>query len=133
MASESAVAFSAVATTAAAETLIATGPSIPEQNPVGQGVCVRGFLNITPGTATTAVVIRVRQGTALTGTLVGLAQTHTVTAGAPVSIPYEALDPTLNNLAGAQYTLSVQQTSGTAAGTVNYGTLGQSPVTAFVG
>lgn len=105
---------------ASAETVIYTTPPIlsgtPQQNPVG----IEGTVNITPGTSTTGVVIRVRQG-GLTGPQVGAAPTHTVAAGAPQSISFGATDSTgyIQQAGGGAYVVTAAQTAGTVAGTTN--------------
>lgn len=123
------------------ETTVMAGPVIPEANPGGQGIRVSGYVNVTTGTATTTVTIRVHAGPSVSAPLVGRAAVHTLPAGETNSIPFEAVDPTLFNPAGpfppgsggAQYSVSVQQQAATGNGTVNDATLGQTPITAAVG
>jgi len=102
-----------------AETVIYTTPALQ----MGQGegsVGITGTVNVTPGTGTTAIVLRVRQGT-LTGPLLGVALTHTVAAGAVQSITFGATDNTdfLQQPGGGVYVITAQQTGGTANGTTN--------------
>jgi hypothetical protein len=104
---------------ASAETVIYTTPAVQTgagMTPVG----IAGTVNITPGTGTTALVIRVRQGS-LTGALVGIAASHTVAAGAPQSISFGATDLTqfTEQAGGGAYVITAQQTGGTGAGTSN--------------
>lgn len=134
---ETKVAVTAVPTAASAETAIATS-DVVSWIPGGsaEGLIVRGVLNITAGASTTAVVVRVRKGVGLAGANVGPAAgtPHTLAAGASANIPFEILDiaptPNITFPSGAQsaaqavYTVSVAQTAGTVAGTVNYGTIG---------
>jgi hypothetical protein len=132
--SETKLAFSALATNVSTEGVIAGSNTIDYNAAAGQGLIVRGVLNVTAGTGTTAVVIRVRKGNQITGALVGLAQTVTLAAGSSATIPYEVLDnaPITAGVdpQGAQsvgqnmYSVTIQQTGGTGAGTVNYGTIG---------
>lgn len=76
---------------------------------------VTGVLNVTAGTSTTAVVIRVRQGIGTGGAVVGNADTHTLAAGASANIPVKKED-----LVGASaYTVTVTQTAATGNGSVN--------------
>lgn len=132
MISEPTIAFSGVPTNVSTEGGVQSSNTLDYEAPVGQGMKVRGTINVTAGTGTTAVVLRVRKG-GLTGALVGPAMTHTLAAGASANIPYDVLDnaPTQSPIdpQGAQsvgsnlYLLTIQQTGGTAAGTVNYGTI----------
>lgn len=134
---ETKVAVSAVPTATAAETAIATSDTVSWTTPNNlEGLIVRGVLNITAGAGTTAVVVKVRKGAGLAGATVGPAAgvTHTLAAGASADIAYEMLDPNptpnvvppsgAQSIPQALYTVSVAQTGGTGAGTVNYGTIG---------
>lgn len=89
-------------------------------NPISGNNCktrISGSVNITAGTGTTAVVIRCRKN-GLTGTAVGVSHTDTLAAGNTEDIPYY-FDDTAPGFAQA-YVITVQQTGGTAAGTVNF-------------
>lgn len=133
--SETKIVYSAIPTNVSTEGAIG-GSNTIDYNAAfaGQGLIVRGTLNVTAGTGTTAVVIRVRKGNQLTGAVVGAALTHTLAAGASAQLYYEVLDNAPATAAvdpqGAQgvgtnqYLLSIQQTGGTGAGTVNYATIG---------
>lgn len=114
-----AVAASAVTLVTTAETVVGTvGPFNENMVPQsGQGVFLEGNINITPGTGTTAVVLRWRAAS-LTGALIGVAQTCSVTAGVASDIGCNELDPTLVQV-GAVYVLTAQQTGATANGTCN--------------
>lgn len=130
---------SSMPTNVATETLILVSDPVNYLSAVsGEGLMVRGTMNITAGAGTTAIVVRVRKGNGLGGAVVGNAVTHTLAAAASANIPYEFLDqpPAVTPIstptgAGAPpgniYTLSVQQTGGTGAGTVNYATFGCAP------
>jgi hypothetical protein len=115
-----------------AETAAATSSLVPEQNPSGQGVRISGVVNVTAGTATTAVQVRVRAGSGVTGTLIGNALTHTLAAGASASIPFDALDTTTVS-AGLQYTVTVQQVAATGNGSVNQANISTTPVSGLPG
>lgn len=119
MASAQATAVNVPTTT---ETVAVASPLFVTNNPAGQGVLISGIVNILAGTSTTAVVVRIRQGS-VTGTLVGVATTHTLAAGASANIAFEALDSSALALntgsAGSVWVVTVQQTGGAAAGTVN--------------
>lgn len=100
------------------ETVAAVLGALAEQAAAGGGIMISGYVNITPGTTTSAVVIRVRQGTTTAGALVGTADTAAVTAALAASIPFAQV------FAGAppygnQFCVTVQQTAATANGTVN--------------
>ena len=102
-----------------AETVIYTTPAILT-GPAGPPVGITGTVNITPGTGTTAIILRVRQGS-LTGTLVGGSPSHTVAAGAAQSISFGVTDTTqfTQQAGGGVYVVTAQQTGGTANGTTN--------------
>ena len=89
----------------------------------GARLVLYGEVNITAGTAATAVTVRVREGTDATGLEVGSAVVDTVAAGDTYTIP---IDVVLNNvdLAGGSFVLTVQETAATANGTVGYAFLG---------
>lgn len=106
------------------ETVAVTSDIVPLSPAGGEGYIIRGAVNILAGTATTAVVVRVRMGTGITGTVVGVAQTHTLAAGASATIPFSVVDLTAALAPTAsQYSVTVQQTAATANGTVNIATI----------
>lgn len=118
------VSVTAVATPTATEGVVMTFPPSFDVTggTTGSNTRVSGSLNVLAGTGTTAVVIRVRQGAnTTTGTVVGVAETATLAAAASASIPFDFVDAT-NQFLSSQYTLTIQQTGGTAAGTVNLAT-----------
>lgn len=118
MANQHSVAASAITIPTTSETVLATlGPFSENQAPPAQGVAFDGNINLTSGTGTTSVVVRVRSGS-LTGPIIGVAQSQTVTAGQTINIPIAELDPTLVQ-ATAVYVVTVQQTAATGNGTVN--------------
>lgn len=123
---------SAVATATAAETLVAVSPMDPDYNSTSAGVgnFVSGVLNVTPGAATTAVVIRVRQGSGVAGALVGVAFTHILAVGISASIPFSVLDNASNP--SGLYSVTIAQTAGTGAGTVNYATITAEPASQYI-
>lgn len=84
-----------------------------------QPVKVSGVINITAGTTVSAIVIRVRQGAGVGGAVVGAAMTHTLAAAASASIAFAVEDVTGAIQAGTAYTVTVVQTAGTGASTVN--------------
>jgi hypothetical protein len=121
--------------TTTTETVAATIAAPPElQSPSnGQGLLVSGTVNVTGGTATTTVTVRVRQGS-LTGAVVGDALVNTVVAAtAPDTYAYQAIDPTLTYLNGETYVVTVQLAGATANGSVNYADIGVEPLTSANG
>ena len=119
MANQHAVAASAVTIPTTTETVVATlGPFNENQSAPAQGISFDGNINITSGTGTTAITVRVRAGTTTAGTLIGVAQSNVATAGQTINLPVAELDPTLVQ-ANAQYVVTVQQTAASANGTVN--------------
>jgi len=115
-----------VASPNSAEGVLLTLPPAPLPNdPSGlvvQHTVIDGVLNFLAGaTGVTAVVVRVRRGS-LAGALVGVAQTHTLAAAGQASIAFAADDPASANPAvGQVYVVTIQQTGGTAAGSMVYG------------
>lgn len=110
----------AVATdAAAAEKAVLTFTANQDASFLGP-VIIDGMLNITPGATTTAVVVKVRQGSGTAGTQVGVSMTHTLAAAASGSIPFMVEDTAPAANAGAVYSVTVTQTAGTGAGTVNH-------------
>jgi hypothetical protein len=132
MAASNSTSVAAVPTATAAETAIATSPADPDFNSTGAstGNLVTGVLNILAGTSTTAIVVRVRQGSGVAGALVGVATTHTLAAAASASIPFSALDLAAN--ASGLYTVTVAQTAGTVAGTVNQAVITAQPASQYL-
>jgi hypothetical protein len=101
-----------------AETVVATTSIFNVGNTGGQGVSVGGVFNITTGTGTTAIVVRVRRAT-LTGTQVGESQTHTIGAAVSANIAFEQLDSGVLDGTAQSYVVTVSQTAASANGTVN--------------
>jgi hypothetical protein len=116
---------SPVTLTTTAETAVATTPTFTEGQvgPAYQGMKVYGVVNVTAGTSTTAVVVRVRQGSGVGGALVGNAATHTLAAGAIANIPFDILDTAGVSGSNLLWTVTVQQTAASANGTVNQASL----------
>lgn len=106
----------AVPTSNAGETAVVTTQGV---SPPGRGVPV--YINIegsiTTGATVTAIVLRCRRGNGLGGAQVGATVTYNVAANSPVP-----LSASWNDIPGEvvsqQYTISVQQTGGTSAGSV---------------
>lgn len=112
----------AVATDAAAAEKIILTLNPNQDASVGAGVpnLIEGTVNVTPGASTTAVVVRVRQGSLIGGTQVGPSITTTLAAAALGNVPFQVEDLASVANGGNQYVVTVQQTAGAGAGTVNY-------------
>jgi hypothetical protein len=111
----------AVATdTAAAEKAILTFTANQDAATGSSPIVIDGMLNVTPGTSTTAVVVKVRQGSGTSGTQVGSSITTTLAAAANGNVPFMFEDSAPAANAGSVYSVTITQTAGAAAGTVNY-------------
>lgn len=99
-----------------AETVVATLTGITTDNP-STIVYLEAYANIAVAAATTSLVLRVRR-TGLTGTLVGAAQTTTVTASTTATELYQVVD-TPGEVAGLTYVLTAVCTAAGANSTVN--------------
>lgn len=109
-----------------AESVIAASP-VNNVDPVRtQKVIIRATFNMLAGTATTAVVARIRQGNGTGGAIVGSAATVTLAAGnnGGGAISVEDTPAWLAAPAnGGQYCLTLTQTAGTGNGSINVGDL----------
>ena len=101
----------------ATETAVLTTGGI-NTTPSQPRVLITGIVALTPGTAATAVVVKVRRGAGATGTEVGTLTSQVGTAGAPRVIPYHVEDVP-GEVAGQQYSITVTETSASADGTVS--------------
>lgn len=139
MSTESALVYTAVPTNVSTEGVVGISDSVHYVQPTGEGLLVQGVLNVTPGAGTTAVAIRCRKGSGTGGAQVGPTVNHTLAAAASGNIAYNFLDtaPVVDPITtptgappppGNLYTVTIQQTGGTGAGTVNYATVGLTPV-----
>lgn len=84
----------------------------------GDPIAVTGTANITTGTGTTAVTVRCRRGTGVAGALVGVSIVHPQAASTQDEISFDFTDSP-GAVAGQTYSITVQQTAGTGAGTFN--------------
>lgn len=112
-----------VTLTTTAETVVATVTGVSTSQ-AGQTVSIRGLANITLGTNTTAVVMRVRRDS-LTGTVVGEVQTEQIFSAAGSTEDHEIYREESNpgEFSGRTYVVTVSQTGATANGTVNNGSV----------
>jgi hypothetical protein len=107
----------AVTTAGQTEKVIATLTGIAVDS-TQKNVNIQGFVNITPGTAAVACIIKVRRGTTTSGTQVGTSENSIAVATDNLTIPYFVNDnPGPSD--GATYVLTVTETSASADGTVN--------------
>lgn len=112
--SKSVIADTAVVTTA--ETAAITSDPV-NQAVDGEPITIRGSLSYLTGASTTAVTVRIREGSGLTGSLVGETLPYTVGAAVSTQIPYEfTYSP--SGVAGQRWTASIQATAATANGTI---------------
>ena len=102
----------------ATETVVLTGFAVTLPSDHAKAA-IRGWLDITLGTATTGLTVSVFRGTTVTGTLVGTRSPDitTVPALGSLRVQVEFVD-VLSNVGGAQYTMSVRTTGATDAGNV---------------
>ena len=107
----------AVSDGGATETAILTTGGI-DTTPNQGRVLITGIVAITPGTAATDVVIKVRRGTTTAGPQVGTLTSQVGAAGAPRVVPYHVEDNP-GEVAGQEYTVTVAETSATSDGTVS--------------
>lgn len=84
-------------------------------------VIIEANLNITPGTTTTSVTVKCRQGVGLAGAALPVGFAHTLAAGNTAQLHCKFRDTSGVPFApgGTAYTVTVTQTAGTAAGAVN--------------
>lgn len=115
------VTASAVSDGGATETVVLTSRPVNTPGPHAT-VTLFGVVNLTVGTNGVAAVVRVRRGS-LTGTEIGTATTDTGVATDKYTIPFQVVDTSIDE-AGAVYVVTVQETSASADGTVNYVTIG---------
>jgi hypothetical protein len=101
-----------------AETLVVTGRAVSLPTGNGKGV-VRGWVEMTIGTGTTAVTLTIYRGTAIGGPIVGqkIPDAGSFAPGANATFEAEFIDM-LSEVTGAQYCMSVQQTGATGDGNV---------------
>lgn len=124
-------AASAVSITTTAETVLATLTAFNENTggEFAEGVLIQASVNLTLSAGTTAVVLRIRRAS-LTGTLVGVAQTVTVTASTTVQLSIDELDA-INVQPGAVYVLTATCTGASSTSTANRAVITAEDATAF--
>lgn len=111
------IGFATTTDAAAAEKAIVQNNNDENHMPgTGGFVKITGDINVTPGTSTTAIVVKVRRGSGVAGTAVGTF-TRTLAAAATGGLAFFVIDEA--PIAGGQYTVTLTQTAGAGAGTVN--------------
>ncbi len=113
---------SSVTVTTTAETVaLTTQPVSAAIEITPQGRVIRGYLNITIGTAGATLSVRCRQGS-VSGTQVGSTDVQTVTATDLYQVPFSFLDTSDATLYGGfVYVITVQVASASGNSTVNDG------------
>lgn len=103
-----------VATTT--ETIVQTLANLSTDGP-NQLVLLEGFVALTSGTATTTVTVRLRRGTAITSTLVGVAVVEILIGAAGNTAMYSIAETdSPGEVASQSYVLTVQQAAATGNG-----------------
>lgn len=98
------------------ETVVITKTNVSTQNPNAR-VRLFGWCVVTPGTDATSVILTVRRGTGITGTIVGEIATQTLVAGAAQQIMLDiSVEDTPGEISGASYVMTVTQAGGVANG-----------------
>ena len=105
------------ALSAAAETVCATMAGVSTDN-AGATIVLDGTVDLTTGTGTTAITLRIRRGVDATGVLVGVAEVPPIAASTRGTFAIQAVDQP-GEVAGQSYVLTAQQTGGTGAGVIN--------------
>lgn len=106
-----------------AETVVATLSGVASQRP-GQTVILKGFINVSGGTSTTAFTVRVREDS-LTGTLVDEALTEALAGvvGTAEDHNIEVTHTPTGELSNKSYVLTIAQVGAAANGNVTHAQL----------
>jgi len=114
---ETSVAFGASqAITTTTELAVGTSPGLSSDYP-GRTFRITAALKVTTGLGATGLIIRVRRGSGTGGALVGDATTVTAAASTTYDVAHEVEDSP-GDVAGQQYTVTVQQVGATGNGTM---------------
>ena len=111
----------ALAVVTTTEIVCATTAPLAPPRP-GVRARLRRLVELDSGADTSAVTIRIRRGTTITGTLVSEAIAEETTAALAETWVVSALD-SLGDVASVQYVVTIQQTAATANGTVDNATI----------
>lgn len=98
-----------------AETVVLTIPQVTTRDR-SELVTLMAFAVVTLGVGATALTMRIRRGTDITGTLVGEGNPVTGAAGNTVGLALGGVDSP-GDVSGQSYVVTVQQTAATANGT----------------
>lgn len=102
--------------TTTTETVVATISDVTTAKP-GERVNLRGWAQVTTGGSTTALTLRIRKGTTISGTLIGEATVEQVEAAAGSTEAHDiSVDDSPGEVAYQSYVLTVQQTAAAANG-----------------
>lgn len=113
---------SAVDDDGAVETKVLVSGLVSTPGP-GATLVLSGVVNIAPGTAATAVVVNIRQGDGTDGDIVYTTTDNNVVVGDAQTISFFVeFDP--GDVADEVFSVSVTETSASAAGVVNYVSIG---------
>ncbi len=121
LAAQSVTMTAAVAVVAATETIIATLPGITVAS-AAPLIRLFGVLRMTTAALTTAVTLRIRRGTAITGALVGTADAVVEAASTLINLSTAGEDSP-GEVAGQQYVLTAQATGPAANGSATFAEL----------
>lgn len=113
---------SGVAVVTTAETVAATLSGVSA--PSGDNVDIEGYVDITTGTGTTLVQVKIERGAAAGGAQVGPTVAANVTAGNRIVLPINVTDVLGGDVAGQSYVITIQQANATANGTINSAFIG---------
>lgn len=115
------------AVTTTVPTVVVSSTPVAENQPGGNGILVSGMVQVTPGTAATAVTLKVVIGTLAAGTQVGNTITETVVAGNLYEIGIEAIDASL--VSTGVYSIVLTQVGASSSASVTYAEIDTQPVT----
>jgi hypothetical protein len=90
-----------------AETVVATVGSI-SPDAIGPRILLEGSCNVVQGTTATTVVIRIRRGTTVAGTLVSKALTSQIAGGLAIGVGITAVDVPEGEQASLSYVMTIQ-------------------------
>jgi hypothetical protein len=99
-----------------AETAMAVTPLVSSAPVGGQGNYISGILHFTGNASASTCVIKVRQGSGVSGTTVYTSPAVTVAAAAVMDIPFAALDTSAASAGVAQYTVTATASLAATAG-----------------
>lgn len=106
-----------VTITTTTETVVATLTGISTRY-ASERVALHGWVQLTTGTATTTVTLRVRRGTDTSGSLIGEANAVSIGAAAGGTEQFDIdVEDTPGDVASQSYVLTAQQAAATGNGT----------------